>query len=105
MQIQKNILLAPYTTFKVGGPADFFCVVNDQFDALEAYEFAKKNNLQTFVLGGGSNILVSDGGFRGLVIKVSNKGIEVVKQDDNQVWLKVASGEQWDEVVKFAVTN
>jgi UDP-N-acetylmuramate dehydrogenase len=70
MQIQKNILLALYTTFKIGGPAKFFCVVKDQFDALEAYEFAKANNLEVFVLGGGSNILVSDEGFKGLVIKV-----------------------------------
>ena len=105
MQIQENILLGPYTTFKIGGAAKFFCVVGDQFDALEAYEFAKKQQLQTFVLGGGSNILVSDSGFNGLVIKVVNKGIEVLKQDDNQVLLKVASGEVWDEVVSFAVKN
>lgn len=108
MQIKENILLAPYTTFKIGGPAKFFCVVNDQFDALEAFEFAKNKQLKTFVLGGGSNILVSDEGFNGLVIKVVNKGIEVINNNDNnndQVLLKVASGEAWDEVVKFAVTN
>jgi UDP-N-acetylmuramate dehydrogenase len=57
------------------------------------------------VLGGGSNLLISDAGFNGLVIKVQNKGIEILSQDENQVLLKVASGENWDEVVKFAVTN
>lgn len=98
-------MLAPYTTFKIGGPARFFCVVDDQFDALQAYEFAREKNLKTFVLGGGSNILVSDEGFNGLVIRVVNKGIEVLSEDKNQVLLKVASGEVWDEVVKFAVTN
>jgi UDP-N-acetylmuramate dehydrogenase len=105
MQIKENVLLAPYTTFKIGGPARWFCVVGDQFDALEAYEFVKNHQLKTFVLGGGSNILVSDEGFDGLVIKVVNKGIEVINNNDNDVLLKVASGEVWDEVVKFAVKN
>ena len=105
MKIEENILLAPYTTFKIGGPARWFCVVENQFDALEAFEFAKNKQLKTFVLGGGSNILVSDEGFDGLVIKVVNKGIEVLSENADDVLLKVASGEVWDEVVKFAVTN
>jgi UDP-N-acetylmuramate dehydrogenase len=113
MEIQKNVLLAPFTTFKIGGPAKFFCVVKDQFDALEAYEFAKNHQLPVFVLGGGSNLLVSDEGFNGLVVKVENKGIEVIdwvnqqSADRNQqrILLKVASGEVWDEVVAFSVKN
>ena len=105
MQIRENVILAPYTTFKIGGPAVYFCIVQNQFDALEAYEFADKNNLKTFVLGGGSNILISDKGFGGLVMKIENKGVEVLAEDENQVTLKVASGENWDEVVKFAVKN
>lgn len=105
MKIQENVLLAPYTTFKIGGAARWFCVVGDQFDALEAFEFAKNHQLKAFVLGGGSNILVSDEGFNGLVIKVVNKGIEVINNKDDEVLLKVASGEVWDEVVKFAVNN
>ncbi len=105
MQIQENVQLAPYTTFKIGGPAKYFCVVKDQFDALTAFEFAKQNRLNAFVLGGGSNLLISDKGFDGLVIKVVNKGIEVLAEDSSYVTLKVASGEVWDEVVSFAVKN
>jgi UDP-N-acetylmuramate dehydrogenase len=105
MQILENVILAPYTTFKIGGSAKFFCVVKDQFDALQAFEFAKEKNLKTFVLGGGSNILVSDKGFDGLVIRVVNKGIEVLVSSKSNVLLKVASGEVWDEVVGFAVKN
>jgi UDP-N-acetylmuramate dehydrogenase len=105
MDIQENVLLAPYTTFKIGGPARYFCVVGNQFDALQAYEFAKEKHLKTFVLGGGSNIVVSDKGFDGLVIKVVNKGIEVVSQEGSHVLLKVASGEIWDKLVEFAVKN
>jgi len=80
MQIKENILLAPYTTFKLGGPAKYFCVSENQEDALQAFEFAKEKGIKTFVLGGGSNILVSDKGFDGLVIKVSNKGIGVLSK-------------------------
>lgn len=105
MTIKESILLAPYTTFKIGGPAKYFCVVKDQFDALEGFEFAQNKNLETLVLGGGSNLLISDSGFNGLVMKVENKGIEVLNQDNESVLLKVSSGEVWDEVVKFAVTN
>ncbi|MFA5991689.1 MAG: UDP-N-acetylmuramate dehydrogenase [Candidatus Doudnabacteria bacterium] len=105
MEIKQNILLAPYTTFKIGGPAKYFCVVHDEFDALQAFEFAKSRKLKTFVLGGGSNLLISDLGFDGLVIKIVNKGIEILSRENNQAVLKVASGEVWDEVVSFAVSN
>jgi len=105
MQIQEDVLLAPYTTFKIGGRAKYFCVVGDEFEALQAFEFAKTRKLQTFVLGGGSNLLISDSGFNGLVIKVGNKGVEVLSRGNDAVLLKVASGEIWDEVVSFAVSN
>lgn len=105
MKILNDIILAPYTTFKIGGPAEYFCVVKDQFDALTAYEFARNKSQQVFILGGGSNLLVSDRGFGGLVIKVENSGIEVIYENDKEVVLKVASGERWDGVVSFAVNN
>ncbi|MBL8030007.1 MAG: UDP-N-acetylmuramate dehydrogenase [Candidatus Doudnabacteria bacterium] len=105
MNIHSSILLAPYTTFKIGGPAKFFCEIKDQFDALTAFEFAKKENLSVFVLGGGSNLLVSDRGFNGLVIRVVNRGVEVIKQDNSGVSIRVASGENWDEFVSFCVKN
>ncbi len=112
MEIKENIILAPFTTFKIGGQAKFFCIVKDQFDALNAFEFAKEKNLPVFVLGGGSNVLISDKGFNGLVVKVENKGIEVLDNNYNNndnyedtVLVRVASGENWDEFVKFTVKN
>lgn len=105
MDILKNVGLSQYTTFKIGGEADYFCVVKDQFDALTAYEFARSKHHEVFILGGGSNLLISDKGFGGLVIKVENSGIEVVCENDTEVVLKVASGEKWDAVVSFAVNN
>lgn len=105
MNFLENVPLAPYTTFKIGGPARYFCVVENQQDALTAYEFAIKEKLPVFVLGGGSNLLVSDRGFKGLVVKIANKGIEVISEDAENVFLKVSSGEIWDEVVNFATKN
>lgn len=69
MNIQKNITLAPYTTYQIGGPADFFVVVKTKDQLAQAILYARENNLAYFVLGTGANILFGDKGFRGLVIK------------------------------------
>ena len=73
IEIQKNIILAPYTTFRIGGPAEFFVEVESGEELVEAIEFANEKSLDFFILGGGSNILVSDKGFAGLVIKINSK--------------------------------
>ncbi|MFA6383429.1 MAG: UDP-N-acetylmuramate dehydrogenase [Parcubacteria group bacterium] len=80
LNIQKNIPLANFTTFRIGGPAKFFVEVKSEEELIEALEYAKKNNLEFFILGGGSNLLVSDDGFSGLVIKLHNTSCEL--QDD-----------------------
>lgn len=72
LSIQENILLAPYTTFKIGGPARWFVCVRTAKELQEAFVWAKTKELQTFLLGGGSNILVSDKGFSGLVIHLES---------------------------------
>ena len=72
IKIKKNIPLSKYTTFKIGGPAKYFCLVKSNDEIEKALEFAEKNKLKFFVLGGGSNLLISDRGFDGLVIKTQN---------------------------------
>ncbi|OGI17647.1 MAG: UDP-N-acetylenolpyruvoylglucosamine reductase [Candidatus Moranbacteria bacterium RIFCSPHIGHO2_02_FULL_40_12b] len=72
IKLEKNISLSNYTTFRIGGPAKFFIEVKNEEELLEALDYAKKNNLDFFILGGGSNLLVSDKGFDGLVIKMHN---------------------------------
>lgn len=67
--IQENILLAQYSVFKIGGPARFFASAKTKDELVEALQFAKKKGLRFFMLGAGSNILVADAGFGGLVIK------------------------------------
>ncbi|OGZ42248.1 MAG: UDP-N-acetylenolpyruvoylglucosamine reductase [Candidatus Ryanbacteria bacterium RIFCSPHIGHO2_02_FULL_45_43] len=74
---EENVLLAPYTYFKIGGPARFFTRVRDEAGLKEAIHFAINNSLPMFLLSGGSNILVSDEGFGGIVIKIDLGGIVV----------------------------
>ena len=73
--IQENISLAPLTTFKIGGVAKYFTVAMTQEDVVDALRYAKQHELPFFVLGGGSNVVFSDTGFDGLVIKLENQDI------------------------------
>lgn len=81
IKIQKNISLASYITFKIGGPAKYFCIAKNIEEIKEALEFAWKNKLRIFVLGGGSNLLVSDKGFDGLVIQIMNSELRITNYE------------------------
>lgn len=83
MKIQENIPLSEYTTLKIGGQARFFVEVEDKEELKEAILFAKKNKLPFLVIGSGSNLLVADAGFGGLVIKNSMEGIKI---SGTKVW-------------------
>jgi len=70
-EIQKGILLKNFTTYKIGGPAEYFFIAKNEKDLLSALKSARKLKLPITVLGGGSNLLVSDKGIKGLVVKIS----------------------------------
>ncbi|MFA6097625.1 MAG: UDP-N-acetylmuramate dehydrogenase [Candidatus Paceibacterota bacterium] len=74
LNIQKNVSLSKYTSFRIGGEAKFFCIAKTSEELREALEFADKNKIKHFILGGGSNLLVADKGFDGLVIKYGISG-------------------------------
>jgi UDP-N-acetylmuramate dehydrogenase len=95
--------LKPYTTFKIGGPARYFALANSVEDFRQAASFAAQDQLPVFILGGGSNILVSDRGYEGVVVHPSHRGIEVVQEDKKSVTLEVHAAETWDELVGHAV--
>lgn len=103
LEIQENISLAPFTTFKIGGKARFFTEAVSKDHVIAALTFASDRSLPVFVLGGGSNILVSDSGFKGLVIKVAITGIDRTDNPDGTVDLSVGAGESWDGLVKYCV--
>lgn len=94
--------LAPLTTLDLGGTADWLVEASSVVDVLEALRWAEEKSLPVTVLGGGSNVVVADGGVRGLVITINNRGIEVTRGRDGAV-LTAAAGEPWDEVVALAV--
>lgn len=77
MNIQENVLLAPYCTFQIGGTADFFLEAKSTEEVLEGIDWAQERDLPFFVFGGGSNLLFDDGGFRGLVIRMKSAGLKV----------------------------
>ncbi|MCK5022187.1 MAG: UDP-N-acetylmuramate dehydrogenase [Candidatus Pacebacteria bacterium] len=108
MKIQDNILLAPYTTFKIGGEARYFAIIKNIEDLKDGVNFALQNSLPFFILGGGSNILVSDDGFDGLVLKMEIKSIdfrylEVKLPNEGGVEVVAGAGENWDDLVVSTV--
>lgn len=98
--LQENLPLSSWTTFGVGGAARYFLNATSEQDVLDGLDFAKAKSLPVFVLGGGSNLLVADRGFEGLVLRVGLRGT---------TWegaqLKSAAGEDWDEVVAACVAR
>src|SRR6516225_3882377 len=105
MQVQENILLAQLTTFRIGGPARFFVEAKSIVDVEDSVRFARMRDLPLFVLGGGSNVVVADSGWPGLVVKIAIDGIERHSSDrDGKALFDVGAGESWDRFVTQAVT-
>ena len=102
--LQENVALAPLTTFRVGGPARYLVDAKTIAEVQEAVQYARAQNLPLFVLGGGSNLVVSDSGWPGLVLKIGIAGIEETSSK-NGVQFEVGAGEEWDKFVARAVTR
>jgi UDP-N-acetylmuramate dehydrogenase len=98
--IEENKPLAPFTTFGIGGPARWFVEAAREDEVARAAAWARSRSLELFVLGGGSNLLVSDGGFNGLVLRVGLRGITFDRTE--RIW-RVAAGEGWDGFVQRSV--
>ncbi len=98
MKILENISLAAFTTFGIGGPARWFAEAATEAEIAEASEWARERGVPLFVLGGGSNVLVADEGFPGLVLHVGMKGID----RDGELF-RVAAGENWENCVQQTV--
>ncbi len=98
--IKKKQLLAPYTSFKIGGPADWFYQAKTEKDLIEALDFCRNKKIHFLIFGGGSNILFSDKGFRGMAIRMENKEIRI-----NEGKVLVASGVSLNELVRLTAEN
>jgi UDP-N-acetylmuramate dehydrogenase len=94
------ISLAPYITFGIGGPARWFAEAASEEEIIEASDWARQREVPLFVLGGGSNVLIADAGFAGLVLHLAVKGIERAGG-----LFRAGAGEDWDGFVEQAVTS
>ena len=105
LTIEREVPLAPFTTLGIGGPATFFATAATVDDFREALDWARTRGHQIFLLGGGSNLLIADRGFDGLVVRIGLRGITVIDEDPGAVNVKGAAGEPWDEFVSFVVVR
>ena len=102
IRVDENVLLGQFTTIGIGGPARYFVRAQTVDELREALAWATERDLPLFILGGGSNLLISDDGFPGLVIQVDLRGI-TVESEDRFATVKVAAGEPWDPFVEHTV--
>ncbi len=105
MLIRENVPLAPLTTLSVGGPARYFCEAHSEEDIREALIFARERDLPWFVMGGGSNLVVSDAGFAGLVLRIALLGIRERSLGKDRARFDVGAGEDWDAFVAGTVQS
>lgn len=104
MNVKEQVPLAPLTTIGIGGPARFFVRATNVDEVREALAWAHARDTLVFILGGGSNLLLPDDGFDGLVIHLDLRGV-FVESEDEYAMVKVAAGERWDDFVKTAVNR
>ena len=104
MQVLENISLKPYNTFGIDVKAKYFAELHSDDEIAAFFSGLKPEHLPFLVLGGGSNILFTKD-FEGSVACIRNKGINKLIENDTHVFLKVAAGESWDDVVKYAVDH
>jgi UDP-N-acetylmuramate dehydrogenase len=104
MVIDENVPLAPLTTLKVGGAARYFIEATTIAEVSQAVEFSRSRSLPLFVLGGGSNLVISDKGWPGLALKIGITGINH-RHGHDQVVFEAGAGEDWDKFVGLVVAH
>lgn len=97
-RIQYNVPMKNYTSFKIGGPAECFIKVQTIEEVQEILQIAHQNNIPVTVIGNGSNILVSDKGIKGIVLKIDIKKLEIEEREENQFFITVGSGNKLGEI-------
>lgn len=96
MKILENVSLAHFCTFGIGGDAKFLVNIKTKDDLIEALSFAEKQKLPTFVLGGGSNIVLPDEGINGVVLRMMNNNIVNTDQE-----IEIESGANWTKIMSY----
>lgn len=103
MDIHTNIPLKNFTTMRLGGNARFMTEVRSVEDIVTVCSNATAQQVPIFILGGGSNIIVRDEGFNGIVMRNRISGFEIISDTASETTIKIGAGENWDEVVRRTV--
>ena len=103
MDIHTNIPLKNYTTMRLGGNARFMTEVHTLDEVATICNNATSQQLPLFVLGGGSNIIVHDEGFDGIIVRNRIPGFEVINDTASETTIKIGAGENWDDAVRRTV--
>ncbi len=103
--LEENISLSKYSTFRMGGVADFFAEITTEDELVEALAVASSRGLAVTVLGGGSNTLIKDEGVRGLVLRIAIQGSTMVSDDKDTALVTFGAGVVWDSAVEFTVSK
>lgn len=104
MVVLENQSLKEFNTFGIEAFAKSFASIDDQRELVEFFRERQSNLARLFILGGGSNVLFT-GDYDGTLVRIATKGMTVVGEDDRHVFLQVAAGEDWDELVSFCVAQ
>lgn len=99
--VLRDELMSKHTSFKTGGPADFFVVVENEEELKKIIEYVNKENIPLFVIGNGTNILVTDKGIRGIVVKLKLQDI-LVEEEKNEIFIQADSGVPVIKLAKIA---
>jgi UDP-N-acetylmuramate dehydrogenase len=97
--------LGAYTTLRLGGAAGTLSTVSETDEAVATVRTATANRDPLLILAGGSNVVIGDGGFPGLVVLLRTRGVRVLDRDAGHVVVRVAAGEPWDDLVAETVAN
>ena len=103
VKIQEYVDIKDYSTLRVGGQFRYFVKIENKEDLQEVCHFAQENNISVFVLGGGSNVVFSDGTLNVVALKIEIKGFELINSTDEYTDIKIGAGEIWDEIVEKTV--
>ncbi|MFA7675812.1 MAG: FAD-binding protein [Candidatus Shapirobacteria bacterium] len=102
LEIYQNHPLAQYTTVKIGGPADIFINTQNSEEFLDVLKYLRSNSYDLItILGNGSNVLISDSGIRGIVVKNNSQEVELLPENK----IKVSSGTQLSYLINFTLDH
>lgn len=103
MNLQENVPLSNHSTMRLGGPARYLVDITERSQIAEALIWANERQLDVMMIGDGSNIIWGDEGFPGLILVNKILGFDPINQDEENLYVVIGAGENWDSVVKRTV--